>query len=303
MSMTIWRRKSEFCHTISHLTQKPIGLTTELLHSLTLGAENSTALAHETIAVIPPLIDSGSISFLFPMSSIFTNPFSAVRLLNRHIPSPDPQHIMGLKREARMRDELYLLFSGERFEIVTHPVDLKHNGATTTDIDAAILDRETGSIAIFQLKWQDFMTGNPKRLRSMAKNFVEQVDTWANKIEHWISAYGVDKLRQSLQLPSGSSTSPSDVKLFGIGRMAARFQSYGQSQRNTSVATCSWLQFVRNRIEVGPEPCVFSEIHKRIQSETSRQLNLTTRPYEFRLRGQRVILEDFWVQIENSAKS
>jgi hypothetical protein len=55
-----------------------------------------------------------------------------------------------------------------------------------TDIDAAVLDRTTGDLALFQLKWQDFRGATTRQTISRAKNFVGQVQKWAENTTTWI---------------------------------------------------------------------------------------------------------------------
>ena len=59
------------------------------------------------------------------------------------------------RREAMMVEDLNDLFPGTRYQKLTKPARIKRGSNPVTDIDGAILDMNTGELALFQLKWQD----------------------------------------------------------------------------------------------------------------------------------------------------
>lgn len=130
-------------------------------------------------------------------------------------------------RENWMADDLYGLFEGSRFQCVRGQTRLRRHGQTVTDIDAAIYDKLTGELALFQLKWQDFASCNVRTQRSKAENFIDQVDRWGKNTTMWIDQFGIDALVQSLKLKIPSGTQPISIRLVAVGRSNARFRSYG----------------------------------------------------------------------------
>ena len=48
------------------------------------------------------------------------------------------------------------MFSGVKYITIDGNIKLRTGKKIVTDIDAAIFDRTTGELAIFQIKWQDF---------------------------------------------------------------------------------------------------------------------------------------------------
>jgi hypothetical protein len=190
--------------------------------------------------------------------------------------------------------DLCHLFLGTRYIIIDRPARLKRQGRTVTDIDAAVLDRTTSTIALFQLKWQDFNTSNVRTQRSKAKNFVDRVDAWVAAVEGWIEEFGNDQLCDVLRLQRNHGERLLNIKLFAVGRTSARFQSYGYRQKRDTVAVCTWPQFVRTRFEVGPAERVFDSLHAALRAENATPV--ITRPlrHEIAVGGQRIVFENLW---------
>jgi hypothetical protein len=161
-----------------------------------------------------------------------------------------------------------------------------------------VLDRTTGVIALFQLKWQDFTTEEIKKQRSKAKNFVDQIDEWAQRVEAWVNEFGRDRLCKSLRLDRSVHGNVADVKLFAIGRSASRFQSYGYAPICRDLAVCAFAQFVRIRYEVGPARNVFQSMHDKIQSESCRPIVRKPMPHKIIAAGQELLFEDLWNDYE-----
>jgi hypothetical protein len=199
-----------------------------------------------------------------------------------------------------MIDDLVHLFMGNRYIRFDKPVILERDGKTVTDIDAAILDTLTGELALFQLKWQDFGSHSLKKQRSKAKNFVDQVDGWSEKLEAWIAEFGVDALAHRLHLPKSSQIK--DILLFAVGRSASRFQSYGYVQKRTKTAVGTWPQFIRLRDEIGPAARVISSLHKKLLDERHGSVIRKPIPYRFEVGGIGVLVEDIWSTIDDDVK-
>lgn len=199
-----------------------------------------------------------------------------------------------------MISDLLHLFLGERYERMQAPARLRRNGMTVTDIDAAIMDRSTGELALFQLKWQDFNSNDVTKQRSRAKNFVEKVDSWANETEKWISEFGRQALCQALRIRGKPDAASVNVRLFAIGRSAARFRSYGYLPKTQSVAACAWRQFVRLRHDIGPSENVFKDLHLAIQAEQTKPVTLVPLRQEMTFRDHTIVFEDLWNQFDDA---
>ena len=291
MSLSIWRLKSELIEMISDFTDLPSDIVSNTINLLTVKSDQISFLDNEYTPIIPLFIEIGNFHFLSPVSSIFSNPFHRIRLLEEKS-SEASKAIINNPREEWMRNELNHLFLGTRYRYIPKPVELKKNGQLISDIDAAVYDVTTGELALFQLKWQDFSTNNIRQQRSKAKNFTQQTNSWAEKINDWVQEFGAKALLNALQM---KNTSPdlTTIHLFAIGRISARFQSYSYSTKE-QIAAATWPQFIRLRHEIGPAQSVISALHKEILNESKKSIEGKPMPYTVIQDGKTIIFEDMW---------
>ncbi len=293
MSLTIWKQAPDLIRSISEFTRMPEEDVSAALKLFTFSPDQHEFFQSDTTPFIPMLIEVSEGYLLSPVSSIFRNPFQGVRSLQEKR-SARIQTSLREVREPWMVYDLCHLFLGNRYDVVDRPILLKRHGNAVTDVDAAVLDRTTGELALFQLKWQDFGTYEIKERRSRAKNFVDQVDLWAEKVRSWIHEFGSQRLFQSLGLKIGTADQTPAIRLFAIGRSASRFQSYGYEPKSKELSVCAWPQFVRLRYEIGPAEHVIDSLHRRIQEEKSYAIPMTPMPHEIVAAGQRIEFEDLW---------
>lgn len=293
MSLTIWKERDAWSESICDFTGMPKDTVAAVLELFTVGHQESAYFENELTPFIPMLVEVSDGYLVAPVSSIFKNPFQGVRMLQEQRSSITEASVRE-PRENWMISDLCHLFLGNRYIVIDTPIRLKRHGRTVTDIDAAVLDRTTSTVALFQLKWQDFNTYNVKTQRSKAKNFVDRVDGWVAAVEGWLHECGHDQLCDVLRLPRHHGEQLADVRLFAVGRRAARFQSYGYAPTRDTVAVCTWPQFVRTRYEVGPAENVFRTLHAAIRAEAVR--SVVTRPlrHEVAVQERQVVFENFW---------
>jgi hypothetical protein len=291
MSLTMWTSRSELVDSIVAFTGMGRDNVDAAVDLFTVSRAHYDYFQLELTPFIPMLIEISEGHLLRPVSSIFRNPFQGIRMFQEHR-SSRAEAFIRKPRENWMISDLSRLFVGNRYEVIDRPTRLKRGGNTVTDIDSAVLDRTTGVVALFQLKWQDFSTEDIRKRRSKAKNFVDQVDEWAQTVSGWIGEFGTDALRRSLRL--GSKGHISDVKMFAIGRSSSRFQSYGYVPKCRELAVCAWAQLVRLRYEVGPAANVLQSLHDKIQSESSYPIDRKPMPHKIIAAGQELLFEDLW---------
>lgn len=293
MSLTIWQERSKLIEIISTFIRVDAQIVSAALDLFTLKPYQREYFLNDATPFVPMLIEISKDQLLCPVSSILRNPFQKVRMLHE-ANSEKTKTSIRIPRENWMIEDLYGLFSGPRFDKVNMPIKLKRGGRILTDIDAAILDRTTGQLCLVQLKWQDFSTNQIRQQRSKAKNFVDQIDDWAFKVESWIEEFGVEQLCKALQLKLDLCKEITSIKLFAIGRSAARFQSYGYMPQNENVATAVWPQFVRIRYETGIVENIFEVLHEKIQNEKAYRIETTPMPYTFEASGKKITFADLW---------
>jgi hypothetical protein len=291
MSLTIWKERQAFVDSIAVLPGMTEDTASAAVDLLTVKSGDERFFGNEVTPYIPMLIEVSDGYLLSPVSSIFHNPFHGIRMLHEFKDNRASNHLR-THREAWMTAELYNLFLGGRYGRMDRPTKLRRKGKVVTDIDAAVFDRVTGELGLFQLKWQDFNSNDVAKQRSRARNFVEKVDMWAKATKSWIDENDSGTLLSNLHIKSAGSISR--VRLFAIGRTAARFQSYGYSSEVETVASATWRQFVRLRHEIGPSESVLQDLHHAIRNERTIPVKLTPIRQELPLGKYTVVFENLW---------
>lgn len=198
-SLTIWGPKEELVDSICAAV--PLGRTrvSAVLKALTLTAEDLRKLELETTPLLPMLIDLGNDFYLKPISGLTKNPLTTFQMICQwRVPSS--RNAISASREAWFREELYSVFGGDRYVCVPGNIVLREGKRRLTDVDAAIFDRTTGELALFQLKWQDYSTNSIRELRSKAHNLSAEIDSWSARVAEWLSSLSASDISQSLRL-------------------------------------------------------------------------------------------------------
>lgn len=295
MSLTIWKPKGEIIAEISDHTGMDPLIVSSIIDLLTIGPKTNCDLSSDVDPLIPFFIRISERHLLEPASVILLNPFDLIARIN---PDQKVRQAISEKREGLMLMNLNGLFQGTRYVRLETPARLKKAGRTLTDIDGAILDRTTGDLALFQLKWQDFKGATLAQTISRAKNFTKGVSAWAQTVSDWIEAHDLDQLLRSLRISKSGSVGIKNVYMFAVGQMNARFHHYGYQVKNKNLAIATWPQFLRIRHEIGPVDQVIRELHDRVRSEDTRDVSTSAIPYEMHTCGGSVRFENMWSKWE-----
>jgi hypothetical protein len=298
MSLTIWQPREELIQSIVSFTSMPKPTVSAAIDMLTVKTGDEAYFQSEVTPLIPMLIKVADNYVLSPVSSMLRNPFHGIRMLYE---TRDKRASANLQahREGWMTSELYNLFLGGRYLCMEGPTKLRRERNVVTDIDAAVFDTVSGELGLFQLKWQDFNSNDIAKQRSRARNFVEKVDGWARSVEDWITEFGDVALMRALRMRS--VTGAAKVRLFAVGRSAARFQSYGFAHQVDSIASATWRQFARLRFEIGPSENVIRDLHDAIQAERSTPVLLKPIRQEMPLANYRIVFENLWNEFDDQA--
>ncbi len=291
MSLSVWKPKGEIVAMLSGATGIDPIIVSIIVDLLTLKPDSVPDLSSDVDPVIPLFIKISNTYLLEPVGALFLNPFDVIQRINA---DQKTRQALMEHREGVMLANLNGLFQGTRYDCVDSPVRLRQKGRVLTDIDGAVLDRTTGDLALFQLKWQDFKGATTRQTISRAKNFVEQVEKWAEDTTVWISSNGTDELLQSLRLRKPPGIEAVTVRLFAIGQMGARFGSYGHKVENSSLAAATWPQFVRLRYEIGPASSVFSSLYSAIVAESVGEVSVRPIPFDLETCGTVVKFKNLW---------
>lgn len=193
------------------------------------------------------------------------------------------------------------MFYGHRYRCVDGNIKLREGSKVLTDIDATILDRTSGHLALFQLKWQDFFTNDVRELRSRASNLARELDLWAERVIGWLEKHSADEIAKSLRISPSKDGPIVAVWLFALSRTAARVHSYGFAAKHPNLAVANWPHFVRARRETGPVEGVFSKIHALLQSEATASVESHPIAAEWKIAGRVIHFDDLWSSVPDAA--
>lgn len=299
MSLTIWTPADDLIRDIAEFTRMEETAVRRIFDVILFKPEEAAMLRNDTSKFIPLLVDMGNGFVLRPFSSIQVNPFfSLIRLLEYR--DPNIRHHISEPRENWLRENLYAMFSGMRYQVIEGNIKLKEGGKTITDLDAVIFDNLTGELAIFQIKWQDYFFNDVKKLRSKARNLTHELNEWASKTGKWIADHGRDELIKNLRLTLQHSQVLSGIYLFGISRSKVRMQGYGYSIDSENLAIANWHQFSRNRFEVGPAPRVFQALHQALKEQEKIKVKTRPLPVTWNIGDYNLCFEDLYSALDET---
>lgn len=141
-------------------------------------------------------------------------------------------------REGRFRRDLYSLFKEERFICIDREIVIGKQNAST-DIDAIVFDKTSGTLGLFQLKWQDVFGTSTKERYSRISNLFPKAIEWIDKVCNWMGSAGPIEMRNKLNLPKQAIIE--DVQLFVIARNNIHFTGQALDKR---AAWGSWYQII-----------------------------------------------------------
>lgn len=292
-SLTIWGPRAALEESTAIISGRPEPVVHGVFNVLAMTSEQAKRLADHSTPLIPLLFDLGNGLILRPVSCLTRNPFTAARTQHQWL-DPRTEHAVAADREDWMREHLYAMFSGRRYICFPGNLKLRRGGAVLTDIDAAVYDRLTGDVGIFQLKWQDYSTNDVRQLRSKAANLSAELTDWSGKIMSWVEENGVSALNKSLRLKQKRCEAVKSTMLFAISRSTIRTQGYGVRTEAPSLAMAVWPQFVRARMEVGPSERSLRDLHARLLQEYGQVPDVHPLPASIRVIDATLHLHNFW---------
>lgn len=295
ISLTLWQRKSEMVDAICDATSYERKKVELIIKYLSVYPSDARVLSGESVPILPMIIDLGNGMVLRPISSMTQNQLVTFLSISQWRDAQSTNRISKF-REPWFREQLYGIFRGTRYVRVEGSIVIRDGRRKLTDIDAAILDRTTGQLALFQLKWQDYFSNSVKQLGSRAKNFSSEVDAWAEALHDWIVRSDALTVMQTFKLDPKKREVPTKIYLFALSWRVARTAGYGFPVTNPLLSVASWPQFCRVRLEIGPDENVLDRIHEVLRNEESgAQVEFTPIPYEICLsQGERMVLQDLW---------
>jgi len=182
------------------------------------------------------------------IAGCLSNPFS---LLNRELKrkyKKDYDKALN-NRENRFRDQLFSLLPNERIVKIPKEINIAFRGMKT-DIDAIAFDTKTGTLGLFQLKWQDPFAKSMKERYSRISNLFPKANEWIEKMRFWVFNNRYETIINSLQIDKyyKGRTPINDICVFIIARNAINFT--GIENKDETVAWSSWYQLIEAQARI-----------------------------------------------------
>ena len=291
-SITIWSSLDDIYDEVNLIISMDKKTLHEILDILSLNEKTFDSILNNENYYMPPLIEIGSSIYIRAIASLTTNPFFWIRKYLFDTNKKEYSKIMS-NREKQFREDLYYMFKGNRYKCSDDNIKIKdQSGNILTDIDAAIFDVMDNSLALFQLKWQDFDTNDTLALLSKSKNLVTEIENWGRKLVTWLQSVDINQIKRTFRIKS--KTSQILVYLFVISRGFSKIESFGFSCKVDNLAIANFAYFQRVRGELGPKQRTFPMMHQRLKKARPEINQITSSPMSFSVHDNVFNLERYY---------
>jgi hypothetical protein len=187
-------------------------------------------------------------------------------------------------REDLFRRELYALFPESRFVTARNRVLLrKPEGEARTDIDAAIFDKKTGTLAIFELKALDPFARSTAELIRQRDSTLE-AGHQVSAILDWMNRHSPDELLKRIDPGTAKKFNVQKVLPFVLGRCVALFDDGPAPEARA--AWSDWPAFVQHVEAIAETNATnpLASLHQRVLQVAPTEIDQNAfSTYEFRL--------------------
>ena len=260
----------------------------QVLNTLKLTPENVQTHTSEPAVDIAPFSSINSSTVIFSIAGTLSSPFDFMLAELYRLYRKDWDHAVN-EREEHFRKELYELFPPQRFAKAANPVKLKSDGNVVTDIDAALFDRTTGTLGLFQLKWQDPFGTSMRKRNSKMMNFLNETNRWVSAVNS-ILLQDPKALDHLFGTGAFSTHEARRIHLFVIGRHFSHFS--GDARQDSRAAWGTWSQMLRLYRESGIGSDPISWLHRMLREQSpSRRPPATLQAYEMQI-------GEYWVKYD-----
>lgn len=231
-------------------------------------------------------VDLGKNFVLLPCFGALNNPYFA---LFRHLRSTYRKDWdSGVdRREAVFRADLARAFPAPRFMVPLRGYRLyRPDGSMLTDVDAVIVDIETGSVVLAQLKWHDVFGFSLAERESRRRN-IGKANEWVERIWSWIDGRSSAEILRELRIEALGSDRP--PLLYVIARYAARFA--GDRDQDQRASWLGWQEILHAMDSDTVDRDPLSQIPATIHSRQTQFESPATTEMDFHFRGLRVTLQ------------
>jgi hypothetical protein len=208
----------------------------------TLDRDNATWHAAVPGVAAAPLVRVAPDHLAWSLHGLTTEPFFFLtRELRRRY--SEEYHNSAVLREDVFRQDLYALFADKRFVTSAGRIALRREGGDVrTDIDAAIFDRKSGVLGLFELKSQDPFARSTAELTRQRDN-VLYANRQISGVLTWLNRHGGDALLNRVDAQTAKRFRVQKVSPFVLGRYLVHFTDGPEPDPRAAWGT--WPQLLR----------------------------------------------------------
>ncbi len=205
-----------------------------IMSGLTLDSEAAAASERDHEIPLPYYIDFGKHFVLLPIFGGLMNAYAGLTWHLRRTYRRDWDKAVD-GREIVFRRNLREIFREQRYAVPDRSFVLRRaDGSQLTDIDAVLIDKHTGRLALLQLKWLDIYGRSLAARNSRRVNLLKAND-WVRRISDWVASRSSVDVGAALGINATSFLPPS---ILVVARHAARFS--GENAYDQRAFWVSW---------------------------------------------------------------
>lgn len=145
--------------------------------------------------------------------------------------------------------------------------------------DVVVIDKKTGEIALFQLKWQDPADYSPFTLKSKRSNYYSAAEKWLEIIEKWLSNSADEDIASKLGVKV-KYFDKKKISIFVLGRRRGNYSGNGPYPYE-----CAWSQWYQIMYAASylrqENEFTISNLYKLIVSTSPFNIKISEKPVTF----------------------
>ena len=247
-----------------------------------------------------PVVRVGVDRLVCSIHGLTTEPLlSLTRELRRR--AADEYHNATHLKEGVFRRDVYGLFSDKRFVAAAGGIALRRErGDLRTDIDAAVFDRKTGTLAVFELKSLDPFARSAAEL-ARQRDTVLYANRQVSGVLEWLQRHGPDEILDRVDHATAKRFRVQKVLPFVLARYLVRFEDGPEPDRRAAWGT--WPQVLRL---LGGEPARTSDanplasLHARLKSDDPGMGSMPDSAREIELGDMRLVVHPSYAEYRAS---
>lgn len=234
-----------------------------------------------------PFIKISQNQYIRSIAGVLDHPFIFM-LENLHNKCPKDWDKNAMHRESLFKTQLYSLFEteGNNYICIKNNVKIIINGNIVTDIDATIIDKSSGDIAFFQLKWQDHTANSVRSLSSKAKNYKKTTIEWLNAINSWLNNCSIKELSDKLGIKE-KYINKDKIHIFVLGRRHGNYSD--NTKYNDKCVWVQWYQLIASLQYLKDSTQLITDLYDLIKKSSPFEKRFIERPEKYEY-GKRTII-------------